>query len=310
MAVIEDYRLLRDLRKGVPPFTSDVEEWCMAGIHAVRTQPAPGLRAVLSWHTCSVVLPAFNEQEAIATTALECVKTMWQLCPNCEVIIVDDGSADNTGDIADDLAANDATIVAVHNKPNKGYGGALGAGLEKARGDLLFFMDSDGQFDFTEISKLFVIARDHPGAAVLGYRAHRSDAFMRKLNALGWQFAARMVVGLRGIRDIDCAFKLFPASAFFDAGVIAQGASINVELLVKFQRMGVPIVQLPVTHLPRVSGSPTGAKLHVILRAFGELFRLRRHLGQWLPYRSPTPDSVTLESAQFKVEPMVLKSDS
>lgn len=284
MAVVEDYRMLRDLRRATPAVISELEEWCMAGIQAVRSQPTPGLRAVLSWQTCSVVLPAFNEQDSVAATALDCVKTLWQLCPNCEVIIVDDGSSDETGVIADDLAANDATIVVIHNDKNKGYGGALRAGLEKAQGDLLFFMDSDGQFDFAEISKLFVVARDQPGTAVLGYRARRSDPFMRKLNALGWKVASRTVAGLRGIRDIDCAFKLFPAAAFLAAGVIAEGASINVEMLVKFQRMGIPIVQVPVTHLPRRSGSPTGAKLRVIMRAFRELFHLRRHLRHWQPH--------------------------
>lgn len=238
---------------------------------------------VISWRTCTVVLPAFNEEGAIAQTVQDCVNAMQRFCPNFEAIVVDDGSADHTGAIIDGLAANDASVTALHNVPNRGYGGALLRGFGAAHGEWLFFTDGDGQFDITEIARLLVIAEEQPGSAVIGYRNPRKDPPMRLVNAWGWKVATRVLLSLHNIRDIDCAFKLFPTRVLRSAEVTSQGATVSAEFLTKFQRMGVPIVQVPVKHLPRRTGSPTGAKLSVILRAFQELFLLSIHLRSWVP---------------------------
>src|SRR6185312_13852253 len=113
----------------------------------VRHRARPALRDVITWHTCSIVLPAYNEQAVIADTVYACIKATARFCPNAEIVVVDDGSRDATGDIAEALAATDASVRVIHNQPNKGYGGALLAGFGAARGEWLFFMDSDGQFD-------------------------------------------------------------------------------------------------------------------------------------------------------------------
>lgn len=104
---------------------------------------------------------------------------------------------------------------------------------------------------------------------------------MRKVNAWGWKMATRAVIGLRGIRDVDCAFKLFPTGAIRACALRSTGAAVSAEFLVKFQRMGVPLIQFPVTHLPRTKGSPTGARPQVIIRAFKELLALGKSLRTW-----------------------------
>jgi hypothetical protein len=302
MTLVEDYRSLRQAASSAPVSSSSLEDWCMAGINEVRSQPVPGSAAVLTWQRCSIVLPTHNEERTIAETTWECVKTMWQLCPNGEVIIVDNASSDRTGSIADDLAANDATVTVIHNRTNLGYGAALRAGLDVARGDLLFFTDSDGQYDIAEIAKVLVAAREKPGSAVLGYRERRNEPLVRRLGALGWALTSRLLVGLSGIRDIDCAFKLFPAQAFRDADVIAQGVSIDVELLAKFQRMGISMVQVPVTHTARRRGNLTGARPEGIIRALPELLQLRCHLSRWHPPAS--------ELTTSRIEDQVVESPS
>jgi hypothetical protein len=283
MILVDDYRSLRQAASSPSISSSSLEDWCVAGINAVRSQPAPGSAAVLTWQSCSIVLMAHNQESAIALTAWQCVKTMWQLCPNCEVIIVDNASSDGTGRIADDLAANDATVTVIHSQRNEGYGSALRAGLEAAGGDLLFFTDMDGHYDIADIAKAFAVACERPGSAVLGYRERGGDPLVRRLGALGWTLASRLLVGLSGIRDIDCAFKLFPAQAFRDAGLRARGVSINVELLAKFQRMGMSMAQVPVTQPPRTPGSPTGAEPEGGIRALGELLVLGGHVRRWHP---------------------------
>jgi hypothetical protein len=252
-------------------------------VPASRLAQSPAAAPVAFQGRCSIILPAYNEEAVIAATVAQCLRAAERFCPNVEVIIVDDGSRDRTGAISDALAARDGRVGVIHNRPNRGYGGAVVAGFTAARGDWIFFMDSDGQFDINDIALLLDHARRHPDAAVIGYRHKRLDPSLRRLNAAGWKIVVRFVVGLRGIRDIDCAFKLLPAAVVHACRLQAQGAMINTELLIKMQRMHVPIIQIPVQHLPRRHGKATGADLRVIIHAFRELLRLRARLRQWQP---------------------------
>jgi len=229
----------------------------------------------------SLVLPAYNEADIIGTTIEATVKAASQFCPNFEVIVVNDGSADATGSIVDAWARRDASVVPLHHKVNQGYGGALLSGFAAARGELLFFMDSDGQFAIDDIEKLLEVMTQHPDAVALGYREKRRDSWLRRLNAWGWKQLVGVMLGLHGVRDIDCAFKLFPAHLVSACQVNSRGAMVNTELLTKLQRMGIPMIQVPVRHYPRQLGKATGANLRVIARAFKELLRLRARLHRW-----------------------------
>ncbi|HEV8191172.1 MAG TPA: glycosyltransferase family 2 protein [Ktedonobacterales bacterium] len=227
----------------------------------------------------SVVLPAHNEEAVIAETVRQCVETLAILAPEYEIIVVDDGSTDRTGDIAEELAASNPHIHLVHNLPQRGYGGALIAGFQVASKSLVFFMDSDGQFDIRDIALLLPL-REQGHRAVLGYRKHRRDSLLRKINAWGWNVLVKLLFGLR-VRDVDCAFKLYDASLVRVADVTAEGAMVNTEMLVKLSRLGVPFIQVPVRHYPRLHGAATGSNLRVIVHAFRELFRLHARLKSW-----------------------------
>jgi hypothetical protein len=281
--LIADYRMLRAQLRLAPTAMPGLETTVAALLATGPASTSDDSTTVITWQTLSIVLPAYNEEAVIAQTVQDCLRAVRHFCPNAEVIVVDDGSKDRTGAIIDELAARDARVIAVHNRPNQGYGGALLAGFAAARGRLLFFMDSDGQFDIQQIADLLKCEVEHPGAAIIGYRARRRDPLFRRLNAAGWKRLVRLMLGLRGIRDIDCAFKLFPTRLIRAAQVAAEGAMVNTEFLVKWQRMHVPIIQVPVRHFARTHGSATGANPRVILKAFQELTRLRLRLHQWQP---------------------------
>ena len=223
----------------------------------------------------SVVLPAWNEEEVIARTVAAVVETLSVLAPDYEVVIVDDGSQDRTGEIAEALAAANPRIRVAHNWPNRGYGGALIAGFNTVSKDLTFFMDADGQFDIRDITGLLPELEHYD--AVLGYRKHRQDPLPRLVNAWGWKLLMRLLFGLK-VRDIDCAFKLFPTTLVRRANVQAQGAMVNTEMLVKLNRLGYTWVEVPVHHYPREGGKASGANLRVILRAFKELLKLHQRI--------------------------------
>jgi glycosyltransferase involved in cell wall biosynthesis len=242
----------------------------------------------------SVVLPAYNEEAVIGKTVTRCLTVLADLAPNFEVLVVDDGSRDRTGAIADELAAaHPGHVRVVHNRPNRGYGGALIAGFDTAAKELSFFMDSDGQFDIADIAALLTL-REQGHRVVLGYRRHRNDPPIRLLNAWGWNRLVRLLFGVR-VRDVDCAFKLFDTGLVRLCDIHADGAMWNTELLVKLRKLGVPFVEVPVRHYPRQHGSATGANLGVILHAFGELLRLRGKLRRWSA-TLPAPEASALPS--------------
>ena len=217
----------------------------------------------------SVIMPAHNEEEAIATTVQEVIETLsiWML--DFEVIVVDDGSKDHTGVILDTMVAIHPCLKVIHHSVNQGYGAALVSGFEAVTKDLVFFMDSDGQFDIHDLEQFFPLIEEYN--AVLGYRIDRQDTWMRKVNAWGWKILVGMVFSIH-VRDVDCAFKLYPTSFFRENKLETRGAMINTEILYKFTKAGNTCTQVGVRHLPRHGGRATGAKLSVILRAFRELF--------------------------------------
>ena len=116
---------------------------------------------------------------------------------------------------------------------------------------------------------------------VIGWRRNRADPVMRKLNALGWKLLVNGLFGYTA-RDVDCAFKLFRRRVWQSLTVYARGATFSAEFLIKARRLGFRLKELPVSHYPRTAGSPTGARIHVIVRAFVELFRLWRNLDREL----------------------------
>jgi glycosyltransferase involved in cell wall biosynthesis len=238
-----------------------------------------GTSAPLTARGLSVVLPAYNEETVIAGTVRRCVEVLSALAPDYEIIIVDDGSRDRTGEIAAALAAANPRVRVVHNRPNRGYGGALIAGFRAVTKPLTFFMDADGQFDIADIAQS-LIYREQGYRAVLGYRERRRDALLRLVNAKGWNVLVSLLLGLR-VRDIDCAFKLYDSSLVRVFDVTSEGAMINTEMLTKLIKLGIPYIETPVHHYPRVHGKATGANLRVIANAFRELFHLRRKLRRW-----------------------------
>ncbi len=241
----------------------------------------------------SVVLPAHDEEAVIEAVAVRCGAALARLALDFEIIIVDDGSRDRTGELADAIAARDPRVRAVHNVTNLGYGGALRAGFAAARRPLVVFIDADGQFDLADLERLLPLA-EAGNAAVVGYRARRRDPLLRRLNAWGWNRVVRLVLRVR-VRDVDCAFKLFETELIQRLDIRSSGAMINAEMLAKLARLGISPPQVPVTHYPRVSGRSSGANPGVILRAFVELWRLRASLLRWQPSSVSPPDASGVE---------------
>jgi glycosyltransferase involved in cell wall biosynthesis len=227
----------------------------------------------------SMVLPAYNEEDNIARAVERADAALEATGLECELIVVNDGSRDRTGEILHELTSRFARLRIVEHTPNRGYGGAVRAGFEAATREWIFQSDSDNQFDYGELADLIQNAASKD--VVVGYRKPRRDPFVRRVNAWGWNMLIRVLFGYV-VRDIDCAFRLFRRSLLDYVRLTSNGAMISTELLAGAKARGYAFAEVRVTHLPREGGHPTGANLKVILRAFRDLLNYHVELGRQL----------------------------
>jgi glycosyltransferase involved in cell wall biosynthesis len=220
----------------------------------------------------SAVIPAYNEERAIASTVEAVVAALAGLVDDFEVIVVDDGSRDATAGIVDTLRERLPSVRLVSHAANCGYGAALATGFAAATRDLLFLTDGDKQFDVRELAG-FLPLLDRADL-VIGYRRPRADPWVRRLYGWGWNALVNLFFGYTA-RDVDCAFKLFPRRVLAELNVHSTGHTFSPELIVKARRAGCRVAEVRVSHYPRLAGQPKGARPDAIIRALYELARLR-----------------------------------
>ncbi len=223
----------------------------------------------------SVFFPCYNESANVVNVTDKALTVLKGLGIDFEIIIVNDGSSDNTAAVADKLVLNDEHIKVVHHDKNRGYGAALQSGFGAASKEFVFYTDGDGQFDIAEMPLLLPLMNDCD--IVSCYRIKRQDNLLRKINAFCWGTLVCCLFRMK-LRDIDCAFKLFRRKIFDDIKMQSTGALIDTEILARAKRKGYRIIQKGVHHYPRTAGEQTGANISVVLRAFKELFKLYKEI--------------------------------
>ncbi|MCE5260170.1 MAG: glycosyltransferase family 2 protein [Chloroflexi bacterium] len=220
----------------------------------------------------TVSMPAYNEELNIKPMVDMVLTKVGPLVDDLEVIIVDDGSKDRTAAVVEEIAALDPRVRLIRHPVNMGYGAAVKDSIWAAGKEFILTTDSDLQFDLGEVARFLphMLTAD----MVAGYRRSRSDPWYRRLFGNGWSWLVNLLFGYTA-RDVDCAFKLFKRRIIETITVQSGGAMFSAEFLVRTKQAGFIIVEEPVSHYPRKAGSQTGARMHVILRAFKELFKLR-----------------------------------
>lgn len=227
----------------------------------------------------SVFLPAYNEGANLKSTIDNVLTNLKKNFKTWELIVVNDGSKDDTGKIAESYAKKDKRVKVINHSPNKGYGPALISGLYACQYPWISFIDSDGQFDFSEITNLVKVQQKTSADLVIGFYKSRQVSFFRKLNTRIWQIIVWIMFGLK-VRDIDCGFKLISKKVVDKISRLEskRGAFISSEFLIKSQKAGFKIVETGVNHYPRKQGEGTGANIDVIIQSFVDLFKLWRKL--------------------------------
>ena len=224
-----------------------------------------------------VFLPCHNEEGNIGPVVEAIESELQRISVQHEIVVVDDGSRDRTGEIADRLAAANPNVKVVHHPTNLGYGAAVISGIHACTQPWVVLCDGDGQFVASDIGKLVNKVPDYD--VVVGRRAHRADPLMRRINGRAWTVLMGLLLGIR-ISDVDCGLKLFRRDLLEGVELQAKGAMISAELMAQLAARGANICEVDVHHLPRLNGEQSGASIKVILRAFKELFLLYGRLQQ------------------------------
>ena len=220
----------------------------------------------------SIFFPAYNDAGTIASLAIVAHMTARDLSGDYEVIVVEDGSPDHTGQLLDEMATVYPWLKVVHHVKNRGYGGALRSGFAAASKDLVFYTDGDAQYDPRELAKLFAALADDVDL-VNGYKISRNDPLHRRLIGRVYHWFVKLAFGLQ-LRDVDCDFRLLRRSVFKKVTLTRSSGVICVELMKKVQDHGYRIAEVPVHHFHRSYGKSQFFNFRRVARTLLDLARL------------------------------------
>ena len=216
--------------------------------------------------------PAYNDQHTIEGIVRTAAEEMRKVTDNFEVLVVDDGSKDETGKILDRLAVELPYLRVIHHERNLGYGAALISGFKNAKKDLIFYTDGDGQYDVREMHNLLAELRPNIDL-VNGYKVKRADAWYRIWIGAAYRRAMRWVFRL-SIRDVDCDFRLFRRHIFDTISLESRSGVICVEMAKKFELAGFRMVEIPVSHYPRLHGRSEFFRVRHLVHTFRGLLKV------------------------------------
>ncbi len=218
----------------------------------------------------SIIIPVFNEEESLPLTVAAIFKQLGTDPDFLELVLVDDGSRDQTVAIAQELMATEPRIRLVRHDRNRGLGAAIRTGLAAAEGELVLYTDADLPFDFGLIPELLALAQ--PNHIVIGCRNNRGEGGRRWLLSKGYNLLCWLALGV-WVRDINFACKLFPRQVARRMNLHAEGSFIDAEMLLECRRLGYKIAQLPMTYYPRTVGESTLSRPRVVWVILEEMIR-------------------------------------
>ena len=220
----------------------------------------------------SVFFPAYNDSGTIASLVIAARTTAAALTSDFEIIVVNDGSADRTPEIADELARTYAEVRVVHHPHNRGYGGALRSGFANARKELIFYTDGDAQYDPVELQMLWPRMTAEIDL-VNGYKISRSDPLHRIVIGRIYHYTVKLLFGLK-VRDVDCDFRLIRRAVFDTVTLERNSGVICLEMMKKIQDAGFRVAEVPVHHYHRSFGKSQFFNVRRLFRTAVDVGRL------------------------------------
>ena len=200
----------------------------------------------------SVVFPAYNDGGTIASMVSTASIACRQVTDDFEIIVVNDGSADYTACVLDELKNRYAELRVITHEKNQGYGAALRSGFSAATKDWVFYTDGDSQYNPLELLQLVDALNDQVDA-VNDYKLTRNDSFMRIVIGRAYHNLVKFLFRIH-IRDVDCDFRLIPRRILEEVELKSVSGAICLEMVKKIEDLGYVFAEIPVNHYSRKYG--------------------------------------------------------
>jgi len=222
----------------------------------------------------SLVFPAWNEQEYVKEAILKADEALKSFTDNYEIVLVDDGSKDKTGEIADSLANENKKIKVIHHKKNQKLGKTLRTGFRNASKELIFYSDIDLPFDFKRIPEVVSFLERTESDIVCCYRLGRfSKEPKRAIYSFFYNLLVK-VLFLINVKDVNCPVKLFKKSVFDKVNLKSRGSFIDAELVIKGIKRGYKFSQMEIEYFPREKSESRASDFRVVLGILKEMMLL------------------------------------
>lgn len=221
-----------------------------------------------------IIIPAFNEEQTLRGVVEKTRAVLEDVANGFSILIIDDGSTDNTGQIADDLQRQDTRVQVIHHEGNKGIGVALVSGYTRADADVIGMICSDGQFDPDDLRRFAPYLQDYD--IIASFRQDRRDSFYRMLLTRTDRWLVRLLFGL-SMRDVNWV-KLYKRWVIKRIQLESASPFLETEIVVKAKKMGANITEFPAPYYPRVAGRAKGASLFHLYRTMVDLLKLYSRL--------------------------------
>jgi len=212
----------------------------------------------------SVFFPVYNEEANLEVLIEQALRIIPSLAKKYELLIINDGSNDESLKIAKELSSKNKFLRVINHKFNRGYGEVLKTGIKNSQYEWIFWTDSDLQFDLAELANF--IKESSKYEAIIGYRKKRVEGLRRYFNAGLFKLYIDLLFRIH-VKDIDCAFKLFKADLLKKLRLSSGSAFTSAEILYRLKKKNVKFKEIAVVHYPRLYGQATGANLKVIIKA-------------------------------------------
>jgi glycosyltransferase involved in cell wall biosynthesis len=221
----------------------------------------------------SVFFPAYNDAPSLPGLIRKTFTVLQRHVEDYEVIVVNDGSQDDTGLVLEELRREFAPRLRVVTHPeNRGYGAALRTGFASATREFVFYTDGDSQYDVEELPRLLELVSPSTGL-VNGYKLERHDPAHRIWIGMIYNLCARLMFRIR-IRDIDCDYRLIRRALLESLNLTCTSGTICVELVRKLELSGCEVKEIGVHHYPRLYGRSQFFRLPSLATTFYQLLRL------------------------------------
>jgi len=223
----------------------------------------------------SLFFPVYNDENTVRTITLKAIRILDEIAENYEILIIDDGSPDNSGKIAEELSEEFPRVRVIHHQGNLGYGAAIKTGLQNVQYEYICFTDGDDEYDISDLKK-FMRLKDYYDL-IITFRYVRMYSTWRIFVSRTYNMLLRFLFKTT-YRDISTGLRMIRKSVISEIDLISTSPFIGAELTIKMMLKGYRIGEIGIQTFPRVFGRGESVSFTNIMKTIQDLRRVHHQI--------------------------------